>query len=168
MRWGRRLLLVAAVLAMGAATVEPDAQLKDPAQEAHARNLFRQVRCLVCQNESIYDSHAPLAEDLRQIVRQQVAQGRSDAEIQTFLTDRYGEFVLFTPRFSAANAVLWITPFAIVGVGLVLLVVFRRRAVALESPLSAEELERLSDLTHSAPKVTVPPQAGPTRNGPDL
>lgn len=168
MRWGRRLLLVGtAVLAMGAAAAEPDEQLADPVQEAHARALFRNVRCLVCQNESIGDSQAPLAADLRRIVRQQVAEGRSNAQIQTFLTDRYGEFVLFAPRFSTANAVLWITPFAIVGVGLIMLVIFRRRATALETPLSVEEMERLSALTRSPSNATVPPQPGP-RNAPDV
>jgi cytochrome c-type biogenesis protein CcmH len=163
----RGLVLAAcAVLLMGAASADPSERLPDPAQEARARALFREVRCLVCQNESIDDSGADLAGDLRVIVRQQIAQGRSDAEVRSFLTDRYGEFVLFKPRFSPGNAALWLTPFAIVTVGGALLFVFRRRNPVLETPLSAEEAERLSVVTHSGLAATVPPQAGPT-NAPE-
>ncbi|OYX35853.1 MAG: cytochrome c-type biogenesis protein CcmH [Caulobacterales bacterium 32-69-10] len=163
MRMLRGLILAAAaVVVMGAASADPAERLADPAQEARARALFREVRCLVCQNESIDDSGADLAEDLRKVVRQQIAQGRSDAQVRAFLTDRYGEFVLFKPRFSAGNAALWLTPFAIVGVGGALLLAFRRRSPALEAPLTEDEAERLSVVTHSDPVATVPPHAGPT------
>lgn len=167
MRVLRGLVLAAcAAVVMAAASADPAERLPDPALEARARALFREVRCLVCQNESIDDSGADLAADLRAIVRQQIAEGRSDAEVRTFLTDRYGEFVLFKPRFSFGNAALWLTPFAIVGVGGVLLLVFRRRNPALEAPLSDEEAERLSVVTHSGSAATVPPQPGPT-NAPE-
>ncbi len=139
---------LAAFLCIAATSGDPADALRNPAQEAHARGLFRQVRCLVCQNESIDDSEAPLAGDLRALVRQQVAAGRSDADIEAFLVKRYGEFVLLKPAFSAANALLWLTPFAIVaGGGLVL--VLRRdgggRATS-EAPLDAAEEARLAAL----------------------
>lgn len=168
MSWLTRLALVAAaVMTIAATGADPAERLPDPVKEARARNIFRQVRCLVCQNESIDDSEAPLAADLRRVVRQQVAKGGSDAQVKAFLTDRYGEFVLFRPRFSAANAVLWLTPFAIVLLGGAAMIAFRRRDGALEAPLSGEELERLSVLTHSSSSpATVPPQPGP-RNARD-
>ncbi len=125
----------------------PDA-LADPGQEAHAHALFRQVRCLVCQNESIDDSEAPLAGDLRHLVRQQVAGGRSDAEIRAFLVRRYGEFVLLKPALSPANALLWLTPFVIVGAGGVALAMrgASRPGRIGEAPLDAAEEARLGAL----------------------
>ncbi|MDP8915955.1 MAG: cytochrome c-type biogenesis protein CcmH [Pseudomonadota bacterium] len=103
-----------AVLSLAAAP----ATLPDPAQEQRARALFREIRCVVCQNESIDASPADIAGDLRAVVREQVAAGRSDAEIRAFLVERYGEFVLFRPAFSPGNALLWLTPFAVVLLGL--------------------------------------------------
>ncbi|RYF88830.1 MAG: cytochrome c-type biogenesis protein CcmH, partial [Caulobacteraceae bacterium] len=103
----KRLLIALAALACVAAASDPAERLSDPAQEARARALFREVRCLVCQNESIDDSTAGLAGDLRKVIREQVAAGRDDAEIRAFLVDRYGEFALLKPAFSAPNAVLW-------------------------------------------------------------
>ena len=141
----RRLSLVlAAVLTMGAAANDPRERLQDPAQEARARGLFEQIRCLVCQNESIDDSQAELAGDLRRIVRAQVHAGRSDDEIRAFLQARYGEFVLMRPVWSAFNLALWTAPFAVVLIGGLLLVV-RRRAKE-EPPLSAEEQAELAAL----------------------
>jgi cytochrome c-type biogenesis protein CcmH len=145
----RRLSVLAAALAgvlCIAAAADPSERLQDPAQEARARALFRDVRCLVCQNESIDDSEAELAHDLRRIVREQVAQGRSDAEIKRFLTDRYGEFVLLTPRFSATNLVLWGGPFLVVVLGAGLLVARLRNRLP-EEHLSAEEAERVRRLS---------------------
>lgn len=163
----RGLVLVGcAAMCLGAAAADPAERLADPVQEARARALFKGVRCLVCQNESIDDSEADLAADLRKIVRGQIAQGKSDAEVRRFLTDRYGEFVLFKPRFSVGNAALWLTPFVIVGLGGVLMVAFRRRERGFEAPLSDDEAERLLLATHSGPAATVPPQAGPT-NAPE-
>ena len=144
--WLQRLAPLAALLCIAAAAADPAEVLHDPAQEAHARTLFRQVRCLVCQNESIDDSEAPLADDLRRLVRQQVAAGRSDADIRAFLVKRYGEFVLLKPAFSPANALLWLTPFAIVGAGGVALVLRDRRGSGTEPPLDAEEEARLRAL----------------------
>lgn len=143
---GRWLAVAAAVIFLGAAS-EPSQRLADPAQEARARALFKEVRCLVCQNESIDASHAELAQDLRAIVRQEVAAGRSDVEVRRFLTDRYGEYVLLKPQFSWANAALWLVPLLVVLAGGALLV-SRWRVPPPEPELSGEEtaaLARLSD-----------------------
>jgi cytochrome c-type biogenesis protein CcmH len=129
-----------------AAASDPAERLADPVEEARARELFRDVRCLVCQNESIDDSEAELAQDLRRVVREQVHAGRSDAEIKRFLTDRYGEFVLMTPSFSPGNLALWIGPFVVVVFGVTLLLL-RLRNRSPEVELSQEETERLRRLS---------------------
>jgi cytochrome c-type biogenesis protein CcmH len=139
------LAALAAVFCMAAAS-DPSERLPDPAQEARAREIFKDLRCLVCQNESIDDSEAPLAKDLRLIVRDQVAQGRSEAEIKHFMTDRYGEFVLLKPTFSAANLALWLAPLLVVIVGGGLLVAKLRNRTP-ETELSQEEAERLAALS---------------------
>ena len=138
------LAAIAAVLCMAAAS-DPAERLTDPAQEARARQIFSEVRCLVCQNESIDDSQAELAHDLRQIVRQQVHAGRSDDQIKAYLVDRYGEFVLLRPTFSPGNAALWAGPFLVVLLGAGLLLV-RLRNRAPEPELDAAEDERLQSL----------------------
>ena len=137
---------LAGVLSLAAAS-DPAERLKDPAQEARARQIFRDVRCLVCQNESIDDSEADLAHDLRQIVREQVKAGKSQAEIKAFLTERYGEFVLLTPSFSAGNLALWGGPFVVVILGGVLLFTrLRNRAPDAElTPLEAQRLRSLAE-----------------------
>jgi cytochrome c-type biogenesis protein CcmH len=138
------------VLSIAAAANDPADQLKDPGQEGRARALFKEVRCLVCQNESIDDSEADLAGDLRKVVRTQVAAGRSDAEIKRYLVDRYGEFVLLKPSFSLGNAVLWLTPFVLVlGGGAVL--VLRGRKPEPEPPLTTQEEEALKSLDVTEP-----------------
>ena len=141
----KRGLFLAALLCIGAAS-DPSERLADPTQEARARTLFRDVRCLVCQNESIDDSEAELAHDLRQIVREQVRAGATDAQVKTFLTERYGEFVLLTPARSAGNLMLWIGPFLVVLLGAGLLVVRLRRPPQADelSPAEAERVRKLS------------------------
>jgi len=141
-----RLAVAAFAAACMAAASDPSERLADPGQEARARAIFKDVRCLVCQNESIDDSSAELAADLRRIVREQVAAGRSDQEVRDFLTARYGEFVLLKPSFSVGNAVLWLAPFGVVGAG-VLLLVSRLRSRPEEAELSEVEASRLDDLT---------------------
>jgi cytochrome c-type biogenesis protein CcmH len=133
-----------------AAAADPADRLPDPAQEARARALFANIRCLVCQNESIDDSQAELAADLRKLVREKVQEGRSDAEIKTFLVDRYGEFVLMTPSLSAGNLALWGGPFLVVLLGGGLLFA-RLRNRSPEEPLTPEEAERLKGLSETAP-----------------
>jgi cytochrome c-type biogenesis protein CcmH len=145
----RRLAVVAAALAgvlCIAAASDPSERLPNPAQEARARALFKDVRCLVCQNESIDDSEADLAHDLRQLVRSQVAAGKSDAEIKRYLTDRYGEFVLMTPAFSWTNVALWAGPFVVVVAGAGLLL-GRLRNRSPDEELSADERERVRRLS---------------------
>jgi cytochrome c-type biogenesis protein CcmH len=139
------LVVLTALMLMAGAASDPSERLQDPAQEARARTLFAQIRCLVCQNESIDDSDAELAGDLRKVVREQITAGRSDGEVKAFLTDRYGEFVLLKPRFSPANAVLWLGPFMAALAGLALLASrFRRREPT--PALSGEEESRLAAL----------------------
>jgi cytochrome c-type biogenesis protein CcmH len=143
----RRLAFaLAAVILLGAAAADPADRLSDPAREARARALFRDVRCLVCQSQSIDESDAPLARDLRQLIRQQVADGRSDADIERFLVSRYGQFVLLTPKTSLGNAILWIGPLIVIFAGAAALIVRARRQNAPTSLTSEEEAE-LEDLT---------------------
>ena len=139
----RAALVAFSAIALMAGASEPSERLPDPTQEARARTLFREVRCLVCQNESIDDSEAQLAGDLRRIVRDQIRQGRSDREIRTFLVQRYGEFVLLKPRFSAGNAVLWLAPLGVLSVGGVLMFGLLRRRETTEAELSQDEEDRL-------------------------
>jgi cytochrome c-type biogenesis protein CcmH len=145
------------MLCIGAAASDPAERLHDPAREARARTLFKEIRCLVCQNESIDESDADLADDLRRLVRDQILAGRTDEQIRAFLVQRYGEFVLLKPRFSPGNAVLWLTPFVIVGAG-GLTLAFRRGKIDDEPPLSSEEEVRLQALA-----ATVPPPGGHTK-----
>ncbi|HZZ31969.1 MAG TPA: cytochrome c-type biogenesis protein [Phenylobacterium sp.] len=149
----RRLQALAAIFAgmlCLAAAADPADRLPDPAQEARARTIFQEVRCLVCQNESIDDSEAELAGDLRKVVREQVQAGRSDAEIKHFLTDRYGEFVLLTPVFSWMNLALWGGPFAVVILGAGLLF-SRLRNRSTEAELSPDEAARVRALSETDP-----------------
>lgn len=144
--------LLAALMGMAciAAASDPAERLPDPAQEAVAREIFRDVRCLVCQNESIDDSEAELAQDLRRIVRDQVKAGKSEPEIKAFLTDRYGEFVLLRPSFSPGNIALWIGPFLVAAAGVALLFA-RLRKRAPDSELDAEEERRIADMLDDQP-----------------
>jgi cytochrome c-type biogenesis protein CcmH len=130
--------------------VEPNEMLADPAQEARARILSKELRCMVCQNESIDDSGAPLAHDLRVLVRERIKAGDSDAQILDFLVARYGEFVLLKPRLSWHTVVLWGLPPAALLFGiLVIVIVIRRRgriAPHEAANLTPAEEARLSDI----------------------
>ena len=143
----RALVALGAVVLLGAAAADPADRLANPAQEARARALFRDVRCLVCQSQSIDESDADLARDLRQLVRAQVAAGRSDDEIRTYLVSRYGQFVLLTPKASLANAALWAGPLLVVIVGGVVLVLRGRGQAPEPAPLSPEEETALQNLS---------------------
>jgi cytochrome c-type biogenesis protein CcmH len=138
----RRLAVaLIAVTLLGGAAADPADRLADPASEARARALFRDVRCLVCQSQSIDESDAPLAHDLRQVIRQQVAAGRSDSDIERFLVSRYGQFVLLAPKPSLGNAILWIGPLLVVFAGAAALIVRSRRPVEPKSLTNQEEAE---------------------------
>lgn len=150
----RRLLPIVGILfalftAAPAFAVLPDEVLSDPALETRARELSTHLRCLVCQNQSIDDSNAELARDLRILVRERLVAGDSDEQVIAFVVARYGEFVLLKPQFSAQNAILWATPVIILlGGAMFAFVHARRRAVATEQPLTDAEkaaLERIAE-----------------------
>ena len=145
MKSGVLLAALAGALCIGAAA-DPVERLADPAKEARAHAIFSQIRCVVCQNQSIDESEADVARDLRQAVRRQVAAGQTDAQVKAFLVQRYGEFILLKPRFSAGNAVLWLTPFVIVLAGGVLLLLRARSTLSDGDDLTADEEARLSQL----------------------
>jgi cytochrome c-type biogenesis protein CcmH len=121
--------------------VRPDEMLKDPQQESRARAISAELRCLVCQNQSIDDSDAELARDLRLIVRERIKAGDNNAQIIDYLVDRYGEFVLLKPRFGWHTLILWGGPFAILFIGGIVIwrQAQRKTMVKLEAPLSADE-----------------------------
>lgn len=118
----------------------------DPAVEARLKNLGEELRCLVCQNQTIADSNAPLALDLRNQIRVQVGQGKSDDEIRAYMTERYGDFVLYKPPFKATTALLWVGPFALVAVGLVALFLVVRRRSPQAAPEAAAPRQRRADI----------------------
>jgi cytochrome c-type biogenesis protein CcmH len=152
----KRALLALAVMATMATAVhavQPDEIMSDAAKEARARDLSRELRCMVCQNQSIDDSEAPLARDLRLLVRERIAAGDSDAQVIDFLVARYGEFVLLKPRLNPHTWLLWfLTPLALAGGGIALWMHGRRRtragaeqdAAALR--LTPEEEARINQL----------------------
>ena len=125
---------------------DPAEALPDPAQEARAERIGRQLRCLVCQNESIEDSGADLARDLRKIVRQQVAAGASDQQVIAWLVARYGNFVRLRPPFNALTALLWASPVVALLLGFGLALLGRRQRAAAAMPLSEAERVRLRGL----------------------
>jgi cytochrome c-type biogenesis protein CcmH len=151
----RVVLALAFVAAMATAThaVQPDEIMSDPVKEARARDLSRELRCMVCQNQSIDDSEAPLARDLRLLVRERIAAGDSDAQVMDFLVARYGEFVLLKPRLNSHTWLLWfLTPLALGAGGIALWAHGRRRARSGgeqdDTPLSLtpEEEARINQL----------------------
>jgi cytochrome c-type biogenesis protein CcmH len=146
---GGAALALASILLMGAGD-NPADRLPNPAQEARARALFGQFRCVVCQNESIDDSEADLAQDLRRIVRRQIAQGRSDDQVRAFMVQRYGEFILMKPPLNPGNAALWLAPIAVTAAGG--FYIWRRsRALPSSEPgLTPEEEQALARLRSPA------------------
>jgi cytochrome c-type biogenesis protein CcmH len=128
----RTLICMFAIVALAGSpvrAVQPDEIMSDPAKEARARDLSRELRCMVCQNQSIDDSEAPLARDLRLLVRERIASGDSDTQVIDFLVARYGEFVLLKPRLNPHTWLLWLLPpLALAGGGLALWSNGRRRA----------------------------------------
>lgn len=149
----RRVALIGLLLSLamtGAATaVQPDEMLKDSALESRARDLSRELRCMVCQNQSIDDSEAPLARDLRLLVRERLTKGDSDQQVLSFLVSRYGEFVLLRPPLEWHTLLLWGLPPAALAAGTIGLFIMwrRRRSVATEADLlSRDEEQRLSTL----------------------
>jgi cytochrome c-type biogenesis protein CcmH len=157
------ILLMAAFNASGARAVQPDEIMSDPAKESRARDLSRELRCMVCQNQSIDDSEAPLARDLRLLVRERIAAGDSDAQVLDFLVARYGEFVLLKPRLEPHTLLLWLLPpLALAGGGFALWTHNRRRSrsAAAEDQsvfkLTDEEEARLEQLIAAEPSPDKP------------
>ena len=154
----RVLAAVFAIVLLGlpaAFAVQPDEIMADPAKEARARDLSRELRCMVCQNQSIDDSEAPLARDLRLLVRERIAAGDSNSQVINFLVARYGEFVLLKPRFERQTLLLWLlTPLALIAGGLALWLQIRRRGQdgATVPPLTPDEQAKLAALMADEPK----------------
>jgi cytochrome c-type biogenesis protein CcmH len=163
----RRLLAVLGALACIAAAGDPQERLPDPAQEARARALYQQIRCVVCQNESVDDSEAELAGLIRESVRSQIRAGRSDAEVRAYLVDRYGEFVLLKPSFSPGNLILWGTPavLLILSGGFIMWRARRAPAQIGAEPLTPEEEAKITALTGSAEGRHRFAQSSPSKSG---
>jgi cytochrome c-type biogenesis protein CcmH len=148
---------VVLVSPLSALAVQPDEVLADAALEARARTLSKELRCMVCQNQSIDDSDAPLARDLRILVRERLTAGDSDQQVIDFLVARYGEFVLLKPRFAWHTALLWLGPAAVLLIGALGIVVAARRHQARaraatvasgETALTPQEAARLDEILH--------------------
>jgi cytochrome c-type biogenesis protein CcmH len=143
MRW---LILALALIASPVFAVQPDEMLDDPALEARAREISRDIRCPVCQGETIDDSNAPISRDLRLIIRERLVAGDSDAAVVDYIVDRYGEGVLFNPRAEGANLILWLAGPALLLAGVAVAVASQRRRVVPEAALSADEEARLKEI----------------------
>lgn len=149
MKWMRAAIFILSMLgASSAHAVQPDEILSDPALETRARNLSRELRCMVCQNQSIDDSDAPLARDLRLLVRERLKAGDTDTQIFDFLVARYGDFVLLRPRFTGRTALLWLLPALVLVAGAAALLALRRRQrmAAISLQLSGEEEARIAEV----------------------
>lgn len=141
--------LCLAALTGPALAVEPSEMFDDPQKEQRARQLFEQLRCVVCQNQSIDESNADVAADMREVIRRKMNAGATNAEIKTYLTDRYGDFVLLKPPMKPATYALWFGPAVVVAVGAIGIGVYfrrRQRAKVAGSGLSAAEERRLQEL----------------------
>lgn len=146
--WGRipPYLLVALLLATPVLAVQPDEMLTDPVLEARAREISRDIRCPVCQGETIDDSSAPISRDLRLIIRERLVAGDSDAEVVDYIVDRFGEGVLFNPRAEGANLVLWLAGPALLLAGIGLALAAGRRRAVPDATLSEVEEARLREI----------------------
>ena len=143
----RALLALGFLLAAAAAgAVQPQEMMKDPALEARARTLSAELRCLVCQNQSIDDSDAPLAGDIRRLIRERIAQGESNDAVRAFLVSRYGNFILLKPPFELSTVLLWLSGPLTLALGALGVYLARRRAPPPPPPLTAEEEKRLAEI----------------------
>jgi cytochrome c-type biogenesis protein CcmH len=148
MRWFQ-LFVVVLTLSLAqphALAVQPDEILSNSTLETRARALSKELRCMVCQNQSIDDSDAPLARDLRILVRERLQAGDTDEQVIDFLIARYGEFVLLRPRFSYRTAVLWLTPLGVLLIGALGLAMVSRRRASSEANLTPKEEARLAEI----------------------
>ncbi len=146
----KRLALVAALLFSAPAfAVQPYEMLKDPAQEARAREVSKHLRCVVCQNESIDDSGAEIAHDMRVLVRERITAGDSNEQIISYMVGRYGDYVRLLPRFTPITFILWLGPLALLLAGGVIVMTRLRQPMAGTAPLSDEEQLALAALNHA-------------------
>jgi cytochrome c-type biogenesis protein CcmH len=157
---GLAIVMLMALHATPSVAVQPDEILPDAKLEERARNLSRELRCMVCQNQSIDDSDAPLARDLRLLVRERLKAGDSDKQVMDFLTTRYGDFVLLNPPMNAKTFLLWVLPAGLlVAGGIVLVLAMRRRTAGgagqtvPASPLTSEEERRIARLLDGDPRT---------------
>jgi cytochrome c-type biogenesis protein CcmH len=141
------LLVFFAALAEPSFAVQPDELMKDPVLESRARALSGELRCMVCQNQSIDDSDAPLARDIRVLIRQRIAEGESNEAVRSYLVSRYGDFILLKPPFKPETLLLWLSAPLTLAAGLVAVWLARRRAQVATQALSAEEEAQLAALT---------------------
>jgi cytochrome c-type biogenesis protein CcmH len=151
----RMVLFLAIIASVSVFTFAKEARSisDDPELEKRVMALSEELRCLVCQNETLAGSHADLAADLRQEIREQMKAGKSDKEIVAFLTERYGDFILYNPPIKARTYLLWFGPFILLGGGLFAFYRYikARRELIAEQPLSAEQRKRAEDLLQAAP-----------------
>jgi len=159
-----RTLLAALLLALAGAAFAQSSEIAkpDPIVEERLKGLAEELRCLVCQNQTIADSNAPLAVDLRQQIRAQIAQGRSDDQIRAYMVDRYGDFVLYNPPMRATTVLLWAGPFVLIalGIGIFLRVIRRRPASAPSTVGDAQRGEIEALLEGREPQASPLPPAG--------
>ena len=166
MRWRAALFALLFMLPLGAAALEPEERLEDPALEARARALSAGLRCVVCQNQSIDESNAEMAADMRLVVRERLKAGDSDEDVRRYLVDRYGDYVLLRPPVGPHTIALWAAPAVLIlagGLVLAFALTRRRAAVAKAAPLSEEERQRLG----RALSGSRPPGPPPDRPAPD-
>lgn len=150
-----RLITLLLWVSCGAIAGEADTLAQDPALEARLKAMSEELRCLVCQNQTLADSHAPLAEDLRREIRLQMQAGKSNQEVMDYLVSRYGNFVRYRPPFNTTTALLWVGPFILMSAGLASLIVMLRRRqnnststtdINSDAPLSADEARQVQEL----------------------
>ena len=139
-----------ALFATPSLAVQPDEVLKDVGQETKARELSAELRCLVCQNQSIDDSDAPLARDIRVLIRERLTKGDEPNVIREFLISRYGDFILLKPPLKLSTLLLWTTPLWALAAGAIMLVRGARRRASATAPLSADEEARLQRIERGA------------------
>lgn len=147
--WRRTLVLMLLLVGPALAVSSPAEMLPDPAQEARAEAIGHQLRCMVCQNESVEQSEADLARDFRRIIRERVQNGESDQQIMDWMVARYGEFIRLRPPFSLLTLLLWGAPVIAVGAGAATAFLSRRRPVAPPAPLTEAERQKLARLSGS-------------------
>jgi cytochrome c-type biogenesis protein CcmH len=147
MKGSRALLIVAfALVAASAAAVQPDEIMKDPTLEARARTLSAELRCMVCQNQSIDDSDAPLARDIRLLIRDRIGQGESNDAVRAFLVSRYGNFILLKPPLEPATLLLWLSGPLTLALGALGIFLAARHRAGSPPALSADEEARLAEI----------------------